>query len=101
MIGCGRGAQVHHLPVLSRLPEVEVSAVADLNDSVLQGIGDRFGIRRRFADYRELLDLADIDAVAVATPRRAIAKSGSHPCMQASTSLWKSRLPSASTNATV
>jgi predicted dehydrogenase len=68
IIGCGRGAQSHHLPVLCRLPEFEVVAAADLDPRVLQSVAGRFGIPNCFADWREMLRSGDIEAIAVATP---------------------------------
>jgi predicted dehydrogenase len=67
VIGCGEAAQVLHLPTLTQLSDrFQVTALCDVSATVLDGVGDRWGIPRRVADYRELLD--DVDAVVVANP---------------------------------
>jgi predicted dehydrogenase len=67
VIGCGEAAQILHLPTLSQLSDrFEVTALCDVSATVLNGVGDLWGIERRVSDYRELL--ADVDAVVIANP---------------------------------
>jgi predicted dehydrogenase len=67
VIGCGEAAQILHLPTLSQLSDrFEVTALCDVSPTVLDGVGDLWGIERRVSDHRELLD--DVDAVVVANP---------------------------------
>lgn len=68
IIGCGRVAEERHLPALQYHKNIQVAAAADTDTDRLNRIADQYGIKRRFADYRALLDLADIDAVGVLTP---------------------------------
>lgn len=56
VIGLGNIAQTFHLPVLSKLPEVEISAVCDLDKTKAQVVAKKYGIPRWYDDYRELLD---------------------------------------------
>jgi predicted dehydrogenase len=71
VIGCGLVAQVMHLPYLAELSELfDVRALCDSSRQVAEHCGDRFGITRRFTDWRDLL-AEDLDAVLVLT-------SGSH-----------------------
>ena len=66
VIGLGEVAQVVHLPVLQSLPELyEVVAVCDISPTLLQVVGDRYGIRRRHPDAREMLAAGGLDAVLV------------------------------------
>ncbi len=76
LVGCGRGTQVHHLPVLSRLPQFHVTALADTDGSRLRETAGRFSVEHSFTDYRLLLDRLDIDAVAVVTPPESHAEIG-------------------------
>ena len=65
-------AQVMHLPHLFELPELfEVAALCDLSPGTVQAVGAKYGIRRTFSDYREMLERADLDAVMVLTQDHA------------------------------
>ena len=67
-IGLGnRGDQV--LDAFLKQPDAEVAAICDLNDSYLDFAAKKIGgSPKRFRDYRRLLELKDLDAVAVNTP---------------------------------
>ncbi|MEW6702563.1 MAG: Gfo/Idh/MocA family oxidoreductase [Bacteroidota bacterium] len=68
VIGLGGVAQLVHLPILSKLGNVEISAVAELNKNRLKTIGEKFGITKQYLDYKELLENEEVDAVIIATP---------------------------------
>ena len=68
VIGCGYVAAAAHLPVLSDLPEVQVAAICDRDPGRLAGIGDRFGVSRRYVDARELIADPAVEAVGVFVP---------------------------------
>ena len=72
LIGTGMVAQVMHLPHLFELPELfEVAALCDLSPGTVKAVGAKYGIRRTFSDYREMLERADLDAVMVLTQDHA------------------------------
>jgi predicted dehydrogenase len=68
VIGLGRVAQLIHLPILSKLGNVEVSSIAEINKNRLKTIGEKFNIKQQFSDYKDLLVKDEIDAVVIATP---------------------------------
>jgi predicted dehydrogenase len=68
IIGLGGIVQLVHLPNLSKMSNVKVTAVAEINKNRLNTIADKFNIEGRYTDYRELLSEAEADAVIVATP---------------------------------
>jgi predicted dehydrogenase len=68
VIGIGRVAQLIHLPVLTKLPNVDVSSIAETNKTRLQTIGQKFNIKKQFTDYKELLANDEVEAVVIATP---------------------------------
>lgn len=69
VIGCGEVTQIIHLPTLSMLAgEFEVTALCDASPAVLRGVGDAWGVKRRFDDAHELVASDDVDAVLVANP---------------------------------
>lgn len=69
VVGCGEVTQTLHLPSLYGLSEAfEVTALCDVSQSVLDGVGDRWGIGPRFRNYQDVLWKDDVDAVLVANP---------------------------------
>jgi predicted dehydrogenase len=68
VIGLGSVAQLVHLPLISKLNDAELKAVAEINKSRLNTIADKFSIKERYTDYRKMLADDDIDAVIIATP---------------------------------
>ena len=83
VVGCGQIAQTMHLPYLKRLPQIELVALADLSASLVNAVADHYGVERRYTDYRQLLEQADVEAVFVATRDHApvsiaAARAGKH-----------------------
>jgi predicted dehydrogenase len=71
VVGCGLVAQVMHLHYLRELRDrFEIAAICDLSPTVLERMGQEYGVERRFSDWRALL-AEPLDAVMVLT-------SGSH-----------------------
>jgi len=71
VIGCGLIAQVMHLHYLRELSDrFEIAAVCDLSRTVVDRIGEAYGVSRRFTEWAALLQ-EPLDAVMVLT-------SGSH-----------------------
>lgn len=68
IIGLGGIVQLVHLPNLSKMSNVKVTAVAEINKNRLNTIADKFNIDGRYTDYNKLLSEAEADAVIVATP---------------------------------
>jgi predicted dehydrogenase len=69
IIGCGEVAQIIHLPTFAQLSaQFRVVALCDVSRTVLDGVGARWGVARRFLDHRELLAQPDVDAVLIANP---------------------------------
>ncbi|HEV3341723.1 MAG TPA: Gfo/Idh/MocA family oxidoreductase [Pirellulales bacterium] len=68
LIGAGAIARSEHLPAWMKLPEFKVVAMADPSPVSLSAVPGEFDIRRRVADYRELIDDPDIDVVDICVP---------------------------------
>jgi predicted dehydrogenase len=72
VIGCGGIAQMMHLPHLAERPDLfEIAGLVDPNRAVLDAVGDRYGVARRFSTHQELLAVGEVDAVM-------LLNSGSH-----------------------
>ncbi len=67
VIGAGR-IGLEHLQKLAQCPQASVVALAESNMERARTASDKFRISRSYADYRDLLDQPDIDAVTVAVP---------------------------------
>src|SRR6266478_4994488 len=68
VFGVGRIGKVHLESLVNRIPEAELITLADVGASALANVAARFGIGRRFADYRDALKLPEVDAVVICTP---------------------------------
>ncbi len=68
IIGLGSVAQLVHLPNLVKIKNAEITAVAEINKSRLNSVADKYGIKKRYSDYTQLLNNEDIEAVIISTP---------------------------------
>jgi predicted dehydrogenase len=67
---CGlRGRGKDHIDAFSHLPNVEIAALCDVDEAILQKRREQVGGGvRTFVDIRRLLDDPQIDAISIATP---------------------------------
>jgi predicted dehydrogenase len=68
LIGAGGMANAVHYPSLAEFSDVELVAICDLVPDKLARTAERYGIPRTYADYREMLEREDVDAVWVLMP---------------------------------
>ncbi|MGI8476947.1 MAG: Gfo/Idh/MocA family protein [Thermomicrobiales bacterium] len=68
VIGCGMIAQRVHLPILTGLPDVEVTALAEPDPQRRAEAAALAPTAATYADYSDLLAAADVDAVVVCLP---------------------------------
>jgi predicted dehydrogenase len=68
VIGLGAVAQVIHLPILSKLKEVEIVGLCDVDKSKARYLAERYSVKRFFSDPAEMLKSVELDAVDVCTP---------------------------------
>ena len=67
-IGCG-GRGTYEMQVNSRIPGVEIAAIADIYDPLIaRGLKTAGSRAEGYKDFRRILDRKDIDAVFVSTP---------------------------------
>ena len=67
IVGLGWVSQVFHLPILSKLDDVEIVCVCDKDKSRARMIAERFNIRRSYNDYQQMLATEDLQAIDVCT----------------------------------
>lgn len=71
IIGAG-GFMRTHMDSFAEIPEAEIVAFCRRNETALNEAADEYGIEHRFTDYRDMLKMDGLDAVAIITP------TGSH-----------------------
>jgi predicted dehydrogenase len=68
VIGCGRIAQVAHLPAIAKAGNISLAGVSDRSVTLAKGVGARYGVPG-FTSVSDLL-AQDIEAVLIAVPDR-------------------------------
>jgi myo-inositol 2-dehydrogenase/D-chiro-inositol 1-dehydrogenase/scyllo-inositol 2-dehydrogenase (NAD+) len=68
MIGAGRVGKLHAGTLRRYLPDGDVVALVDTQQSMLDETGDEFGIEKRYTSLEEALEKAEFDAVVITTP---------------------------------
>jgi len=67
-IGCGSFANRVHYPSLTKMDDVVIAAICDLNQERLQKTAAKYRISQTFTDYREMLNRVELDAVYIIMP---------------------------------
>jgi predicted dehydrogenase len=65
VVGCGQIAQIAHIPYILELPHLELVALCDLSQKVVNSLGDLYGIQNRFTNYQDLISLPELDVVCI------------------------------------
>jgi predicted dehydrogenase len=68
MVGAGKMANNVHYPSLASFEDVEIAAICDLDAERLKATADKYGIERRYFDYRKMVEEIAPDAVYVIGP---------------------------------
>lgn len=63
-IGAGGRARGAHYPNVSRLDDVKIEAVSELDEARMKSVVEKYNIPQTFSDYRKMLEL-NLDAVYV------------------------------------
>ena len=57
-----------HLKGYTECPKTDVVALCDWDKPLLDTVGDEYGIKRRYTDYKKMIACDDIDAISIAVP---------------------------------
>ena len=68
IVGCGGVAQVIHIPLLVKHPDIQVKAVCDVDSSKAAIIANKFLIPNTYEDISDMLNREDIDVAFILTP---------------------------------
>jgi predicted dehydrogenase len=66
IVGLGFGAEF--IPIFQAHPDAEMYAICQRNEQNLNRVGEQFGIKKRYADFRELIKDPNVDAVHINSP---------------------------------
>ena len=55
-----------YLPALKSHPRAEIAAICGRNRDRAEALAEKYGVSRVFADYAEMIDRGDLEAVIVA-----------------------------------
>lgn len=66
IIGCGTFGE-HHIMGIQELRNAEIVALCDVNLERCKELAERYGIKKVYRDYRELLKDEEVEAVAIVT----------------------------------
>jgi predicted dehydrogenase len=67
VIGLGR-AGWQHAQIYHKLPLIELVAICDKDSSVLERFTEAFPVKKKYTDFRQLLEDPEIDAVSIVMP---------------------------------
>jgi len=67
VIGLGWIAQVFHLPILSKMQEIEISCVCDKDKAKARLIAEKYGIKKFYTNYEEMLASEELNAIDICT----------------------------------
>ena len=65
VIGAGGIARSVHIPNLSEIDGVEVVAICDLHEDKAKELAAKYGVKKNYAVYHDMLQQEEIDAVYV------------------------------------
>lgn len=66
IVGVGIGS--YHAHAYSKLPNVEIAALCDIDADRARAVAERFGVPKIYTDYEAMLAEEQLDAVSVCTP---------------------------------
>src|SRR5436309_14252491 len=66
IVGLGFGAEF--IPIYQAHPDAEMYAICQRNPANLNKVGDSLGVKKRYADFEELIADKNVDAVHIHSP---------------------------------
>ena len=82
IVGLGWIAQVFHLPILTKIPDVVIPCVCDKDRSRARALAEKYGIKRYYSDIGDMLAKEELDGVDICATTNAH-KELSIACLEA------------------
>ncbi|MBI3990764.1 MAG: Gfo/Idh/MocA family oxidoreductase [Candidatus Omnitrophica bacterium] len=67
-VGAGGLANAMHYPSLSKMEDVELAGICDMDEKKLTDTAEKYHIKNRFTNYKEMIKKVDLDAVYIIMP---------------------------------
>ncbi len=67
-VGAGAQANLVHYPSLALMDDVEIVSICDINRERLFSTAEKYHIKRRYTNYKEMFEKEDLDAVYIILP---------------------------------
>lgn len=74
ILGAGNIAQNAHIPSYLKQKDVEIAGIFDINSDRAKDAANKFGIKYVSDNYKEIIDIEEIDAVSICTTNDAHAE---------------------------
>ncbi|MBN2365192.1 MAG: gfo/Idh/MocA family oxidoreductase [Calditrichaeota bacterium] len=68
IVGCGGIAQVIHMPILKKHPDVKLTALCDTDASKAAILADKYDVQQIYEDIDDMLQREKLDVVFILTP---------------------------------
>ena len=68
VLGVGRIGKIHAENLVNRIAGAEVAALSDVSADELARVAARLNVTATYTDCRQVLELPEVDAVAICTP---------------------------------
>ncbi len=68
IIGVGRMAEICHLPILAKLPQIELAAFCDTSPENLAARGNEYAVQNLYSNHHDLFENEKLDAVCIFIP---------------------------------
>src|SRR5690348_14974877 len=68
IVGLGGIAQIAHLPILSKMENVIITAVCDIDKSKSKSIAQKYNVKNFYSDFSKMLNECDADCISIASP---------------------------------
>jgi predicted dehydrogenase len=68
VVGLGGIAQIAHLPILSKMENVIITAVCDVDKAKARNIAQKYNVKDFYTDYDKMMSEADADCICIASP---------------------------------
>lgn len=77
--GLGGIAQIAHLPIISKMNDVEIAGVCDIEKGKAKAVAKNFNVKHYYTDFEQMIKEVEADCIIVAAPtnlHKEIAVSG-------------------------